>query len=81
MVVNAAFLLCFILQTMVLMFLGYICVYQEIAQRPGARDGMGLLLVMAGILVVSILISVIFTVLEAGLLKRVLPWWEPPDID
>lgn len=81
MAVNAAFLLCFVLQTIVLMYLGYIWVYQEMAQRPGARDGMGLLLVMVGILVGSILISGILSALEAGLLKCVLPWWEPPDVD
>ncbi|MCC6740343.1 MAG: hypothetical protein IT452_14960 [Planctomycetia bacterium] len=79
--VTLAFFASVPLQLGLCLYLGYTRIYGPMSAAPGARDGMGLILVLGAVAVGSCVATAILAAVEWSLLKRVLPWWEPPDLE
>jgi hypothetical protein len=78
-IVSGLFGLALFVQAILLCYLAYLGIYEPIAANPGARDGMGLLIVMGGIFMGVVIIMSILASIQKSILKQMFPWWRPPD--
>jgi len=51
------------------------------AAAPGARDGPGLIFVFLFWLCVTGMLTAMLVAVQTAILKRIFPWWEPPETD
>lgn len=79
--VTLAFFASVLLQFGLCLYLGYTRVYAPMSAAPGARDGMGLILVMGAVFAGSLVATAILAAVEWSILKQAVPWWEPPDLE
>lgn len=77
--VHAIFIVIGVIQFAGFLYLGYLRVYIPISLTPGARDGMGLMVVMAAILVGALLLTGMVAGVEILIIKSFFPEWEPPE--
>lgn len=78
-ILSGLFAAAVLMQFISLFYLAYVGIYEPIAAAPGARDGMGLILVLGGIFLGVTIVTSILASIEARILKRMFPWWYPPE--
>lgn len=76
-----AFVLGALVQFCGLVYAGYHKFYRAAAEAPGARDGMGLILVMGAVILGAAVLTTVLCIVEATIIRKLLPGWEPPDPD